>query len=63
MLSEALPSRTMEQCARIESRCLAEGRYIVSELRAEFGVSRLAATYRVEELQLGWFRGQEVLGL
>lgn len=53
----------MEQCAKIESRCLAEGRDIVSELRAEFGVSRQAATYRVEELQLGRFHGQEVLGL
>lgn len=43
----------MDECARIESRCRAENRDIVRELRVEFGVSHQAATYRVAELQSG----------
>lgn len=43
----------MEECAKLETKCRTEGIDLVRELKTTFGVSFQAATYRVEELQLG----------
>lgn len=42
----------VEECARLESRCMREGLDPVRELMRRFGVSRQAADVRVQELHL-----------
>lgn len=43
----------LEECKRIEHECLKTNLDIATELIKRFGVSRQAARYRVQELQLG----------
>jgi Zn-dependent peptidase ImmA (M78 family) len=43
----------LEECRRLEQQCLAGRADIVEAVMQRFGVSRQAATYRVQELQLG----------